>query len=199
MSGGTKARILETALELFNAEGFGALSAVDVANALNMSPGHLYYHFKGKADLALALLDAHAGELSAIRESAARACAEPGATLETMWTHVHILVEEAFDARFAYREPVAVARADPRLGQLMRRVFAAQEAAARAMLEGLIADGALAVSVEALDGLVSQVALGLAFQAVRLEFDNPDMTQPRALVARAAALIMLPVTGFSAR
>ena len=38
----TKSRILETALDLFNAEGFGALSAVDVAAALGISPGHLY-------------------------------------------------------------------------------------------------------------------------------------------------------------
>ena len=37
----TKSRILEKALDLFNAEGVGALSAVDIASALGISPGHL--------------------------------------------------------------------------------------------------------------------------------------------------------------
>jgi hypothetical protein len=40
------------------------------------------------------------------------------------------------------------------------------------------------------------MALGLSFQLVRLEFDAPATETPRALIARAAALIMLPVTGF---
>lgn len=198
MSAGTKARILETALALFNAEGFSTCSAVDIASALQMSPGHLHYHFKGKADLAAALMEAHAGELQVIRTVAARACGAPGADLQTMWTHVHILVEEAFDARFAYREAHGVARFDPRLAALMRRLFVTQEGAARDMLEGLTASGALVAGPETLDGLVSQVALGLAFQSVRLEFDAPETTPPRALVARTAALVMLPVTGFAA-
>ncbi len=34
-----KTRILETALDLFNAEGVGALSAMDIAAALGISPG----------------------------------------------------------------------------------------------------------------------------------------------------------------
>mgnify|MGYP006189992069 CR=1 FL=1 len=44
----TRDRILEVSLLLFNEEGESGLSSVDIANALEISPGNLYYHFKGK-------------------------------------------------------------------------------------------------------------------------------------------------------
>lgn len=192
----TKAKILSTARELFNSEGFGALAAVDVANALSMSPGHLYYHYKGKGEIAAALLDAHAGELHAIAEGAMEKCAREGATIEDVWTWVHILVEEAWDARFAYREPFSILRADPKLATLMRGILNIQQNAASGLLHALRSDGVIKASDEALDGLISQLALGLSFQLVRLEFEAGGGEKPRDLIARAAALIVLPITGF---
>jgi AcrR family transcriptional regulator len=189
---GTKAKILTTARDLFNAEGFGALAAVDVANALSMSPGHLYYHYKGKGEIAIALLEAHAAELQSIANAAMNKCS----TIEDVWTWVHILVEEAWDARFAYREPFAIFRADPKLALLMRGVFNIQQGAASGMLHTLRNAGAIKASDEALDGLISQLALGLSFQLVRLEFEAGGDLKARDLIARCAALVVLPLTGF---
>src|ERR1700749_1429298 len=93
----TKARILEAAQLLFNEEGVGALSAVDIAAALGISPGHLYYHFKGKAEILAVLAGAYQDEVGLVLDAAVRACRGEGATVETFWTHVHILVEEAWD------------------------------------------------------------------------------------------------------
>lgn len=193
---GTKARILNTARDLFNAEGFGALAAVDVANALGMSPGHLYYHYKGKGEIATALLEAHAHELQSIASAAMDKCTREGATIEDVWTWVHILVEEAWDARFAYREPFSILRADPKLATLMRGIFNIQQSAASGLLHALRSDGVIKASDEALDGLISQLALGLSFQLVRLEFEAGGDVKARDLIARAAALIVLPITGF---
>ena len=193
---GTKAKILETSRELFNREGFGALAAVDVANALSMSPGHLYYHYKGKGEIAIALLDAHAHELQSIATAAMDKCAREGATIEDVWTWVHILVEEAWDSRFAYREPFSILRADPKLATLMRGIFNIQQSAASGLLHALRAGGVIKASDEALDGLIAQLALGLSFQMVRLEFDAGGGEKARDLIARAAALVVLPITGF---
>jgi AcrR family transcriptional regulator len=193
---GTKAKILSAARDLFNREGFGALAAVDVANALSMSPGHLYYHYKGKGEIAIALLDAHAHELQSIASAAMDKCARDGATMEDVWTWVHILVEEAWDARFAYREPFALLRGDPKLATLMRHVFNIQQNAASGLLHALRAGGVIKASDEALDGLISQLALGMAFQLVRLEFEAGEGARAKDLIARAAALVVLPVTGF---
>ena len=193
---GTKAKILSTARDLFNAEGFGALAAVDVANALSMSPGHLYYHYKGKGEIAIALLEAHAIELQSIADAAMDKCARESVTIESVWTWVHILVEEAWDARFAYREPFSMLRADPKLAVLMHAIFNIQQSAAFGLLHALRSGGVIKASDEALDGLIAQLALGLSFQLVRLEFEAGSNVKARDLIARAAALVVLPITGF---
>jgi AcrR family transcriptional regulator len=44
----TRDRILEAAMELFNERGVQNVAALHVARALDISPGHLGYHFKNK-------------------------------------------------------------------------------------------------------------------------------------------------------
>jgi len=47
----TKTKILSTALELFNNEGEAQVSSVDIASVMGISPGNLYYHYKGKDEI----------------------------------------------------------------------------------------------------------------------------------------------------
>src|SRR5689334_22613841 len=51
----TKARILDKALELFNEQGTSNVTTNHIAEALGMSPGNLYYHFRNKAEIVRAL------------------------------------------------------------------------------------------------------------------------------------------------
>src|ERR1700722_735740 len=145
----TKARILEVSRALFNEEGVGALSAVDIAAALGISPGHLYYHFKGKPEIVAVLAGAYQDEVDLVLVSAVEACRGEGASLETLWTHVHILVEEAWDARFLHREAGALALRYPDLSARLRRIAAAQREALRAMLAALAKADAIAAPPEA--------------------------------------------------
>ncbi len=48
-------RILDTALELFNEEGYDKTSLREIAERLGVTKAALYYHFKSKADILLAL------------------------------------------------------------------------------------------------------------------------------------------------
>lgn len=51
----TKTRILDTALALFNERGSANVTTNHIAEALGMSPGNLYYHFRNKAEIVRGL------------------------------------------------------------------------------------------------------------------------------------------------
>lgn len=51
----TKDRILDAALALFNERGTDNVTTNHVAEALGMSPGNLYYHYRNKAEIVRAL------------------------------------------------------------------------------------------------------------------------------------------------
>ena len=192
----TKDNILQVALELFNAEGVGALSAVDIASAMGISPGHLYYHFKGKAEIVSALVAAYQDEVELVLEAATGACKGDGASLETLWTHVHILAEEAWDARFLYREAGALALGNPEVAARLRRIAAGEREALRPMLTALNDAGMINGAPTTLDGMARLMTTGIGFHAIELELEG-DPGPPRERVARAAAQIMLLPAGLA--
>ncbi len=192
----TKTRILEAARTLCNAEGVSALSAVDIAAALGISPGHLYYHFKGKPEIVAVLLDAYEQEVASVLAAARNACSGDGATIETFWTHLHILVEEAWDVRFLYREAGALVHQIPDIAPKVRRITTAERTALFGMLTALEANHVISGSREVLDGLSRLLVTGIGFHALELELEG-DGGPPRERNARAAAQLMLPVVALA--
>ena len=192
----TKTRILEAALTLFNAEGVSALSAVDIAAALGISPGHLYYHFKGKPEILAALVGAYQGEVELVLAAAVEACGRDDVSLETVWTHVHILVEEAWDARFLYREAGGLVLRYPELAAPIRRIAAGEREAVRQMLTALAAKGVITATPAMIDGLSHIAATSIGFHALQLVLEG-DTGPPRIRVARAAAQLVQLIAAFA--
>lgn len=56
---GTKTRILDTALQLFNRFGERNVSTNHIAGELGISPGNLYYHYRNKTAIVSALFERH--------------------------------------------------------------------------------------------------------------------------------------------
>ena len=63
---GVRERIIETATGLFVAQGYDGVSMREIAAACNLSKAGLYYHFKDKEDLFLAILDENLTEFDAL-------------------------------------------------------------------------------------------------------------------------------------
>ena len=55
--GDTKGRILLTALQLFSRDGYEAVSVRNIAEALDMTKGALYRHYKNKRDIFNSIID----------------------------------------------------------------------------------------------------------------------------------------------
>lgn len=96
----TRDRILKTALTLFNEEGEADQTAVDLANVLEISPGNLYYHFKGKDAIIKVLFDNFETEMRMILGGSDGAISN----MEDQWVYTYILLEEIYDFRFFYRD-----------------------------------------------------------------------------------------------
>ncbi|WP_309662981.1 TetR/AcrR family transcriptional regulator [Sphingomonas sp.] len=56
---GTRARIVEAAMELFWLKGFNSTSIADLLSRSQVNSGSLYYFFPGKQDVLLAVLEAY--------------------------------------------------------------------------------------------------------------------------------------------
>lgn len=74
----TRDLILEIALMLLNERGESQVTSVEIAHEMNISPGNLYYHFKGKEAIVVELYaQFHAHVLLAIEKVLTESSAEP--------------------------------------------------------------------------------------------------------------------------
>ena len=135
----TRDRILATALALFNEDGESRVSTVDIAAALGISPGNLYYHFHGKEEIIEQLFADFEAELRQVLI----APADRSLSLEDHWIFIYIVFEEIHDFRFFYESPSPVIDRCPSLGPRFQRLIALKRATLDLMLANLEQDGAL--------------------------------------------------------
>ena len=138
----------------------------------------------------------HREEIDLVVESLRDAVAADDAGLESLWTHVHILVEETWDARFFWREP-ALALSHPVLAEHARHILVAIRAVISEAFAALQDRNLITVGPEVREGLAYQIAAGVVFHIHALELEDPTES-PRERIARAAAQIMIPASGLAA-
>lgn len=81
----TKQLILEVALVLLNERGESAITSVDIAHEMNISPGNLYYHFKGKEEIVLELYaEFHARTIHTLKQIVAETTGDAKTTLASL-------------------------------------------------------------------------------------------------------------------
>lgn len=108
----TKDRIVDAALELFNAKGVSAITTNHIAEHLGMSPGNLYYHFANKEEIVRESFARMNAEADAIwREPEAGAPFDPRLMQRIVTGNLDLFARYVF---FARELPVLV-RADDEL------------------------------------------------------------------------------------
>lgn len=135
----TRERILATALHLFNESGTAAISTNHIADALGISPGNLYYHFRNKEEIIRALFEQQFAHTDVLYNL-------PADRLPTL-TDLQALVKATFalswDYRFIYRELIALLRRDAELQSRWVAVRARGFAGFRELVDLFVAAGVL--------------------------------------------------------
>jgi len=135
----THERILATALRLFNESGTAPVSTNHIADALGISPGNLYYHFRNKEQIIRALFE----QLFAQWD---RLYSLPGDHIPTL-ADLQQLVRATFSInwnyRFIYRELIALLRRDDQLQRRWVEIRARGFAGFRELFDRFVAAGTL--------------------------------------------------------
>lgn len=93
----TRELILDVALVLLNERGESIVTSVDLAHEMNISPGNLYYHFKGKEQVVEELYaQYHARVLLALQEITSQAKGDTKETLAALIVISDILQQFKF-------------------------------------------------------------------------------------------------------
>ena len=135
----TRDRILVTSLRLFNEEGEAHTTTIDIADELDISPGNLYYHFKGKDQIIAELFEqfqlAIGQTLQAPQEQPLHA--ERG-RVEDNWYFLYVVLEELYQYRFLYHNMDDLLRRYPKLMRGFRHIIGHKRAALTAIIDSVL-------------------------------------------------------------
>jgi len=119
----TADRILLVSLELFNQHGEANVSSVDIAMELDISPGNLYYHFKGKEIIITSLFEIYQQRMNKILQ----APENESLSLEEFFYYLLLIFQVSHEFRFLYRNPAEMAEKYPQISKGFRRILANKE------------------------------------------------------------------------
>ena len=155
----TRDKILLASLTLFNDEGEGNVTTVDIANELDISPGNLYYHFHGKEQIILELYAGFELEMVDILE----APLEQSLDAQDAWFYLYIVFEQIFKHRYLYHNLNDILQRYPDIDRRFGRLLDLKRRAASAVAEELVSAGVMTASERQLAHLCDSVVLTLTY------------------------------------
>ena len=148
--GSTKERILATSLELFNRLGERNVTTNHIAEALGISPGNLYYHFRNKADIVFALFERYQATVEAFLQVPA----DRPLTWQDKVGYFESILQSMWGARFLHRDMAHLLNQDERLRQSYGEFVRVSLQQGLRVYEGLRAAGLVELSDEQLRALL---------------------------------------------
>jgi AcrR family transcriptional regulator len=163
----TRARILAESLRLFNERGEANVTTGTIAEALDMSPGNLYYHFRNKDEIVEQLF-ARFEERIDVQPAAPVGGAE---AIEDLWLYLHLMLEGMRDYRFLYRNLDDLTARNRRLREHFNRIVDRKLVAVEALCAELVRVRAMRATPAEIRTLARNVLVvatyWLNFQALR--------------------------------
>lgn len=183
----TRDRILRAALDLFNEEGEAQVSTIHIAAVLDISPGNLYYHFKGKEAIIEALFDDFEVE---IRQVLSAPIKHP-LSIEDNWIFLYIIFEELNDFRFFYSNISGILERCPHLQPRVARLIRLKEETASALLEKLRHHDVITCSDSERNALAVRLAAHVTFWLQYVVLSTPQKNDRLMIQTGVYSAIMM--------
>ncbi|MGB0908382.1 MAG: TetR/AcrR family transcriptional regulator [Maricaulaceae bacterium] len=187
----TKTKILSTALGLFNNEGEAAVSAVDIASVMGISPGNLYYHYKGKDEIIKALFDDFEEEIRLVLAAPVKEALK----LEDNWVYLYIIFEEIFDFRFFYKNQSEIIQRVPELRSRFARILGLKEQTAMALLGALETSGHMEFGEGEKTALAGRIAQHFTFWLQYHDLRH-GTAPPKSLIDQGVFMTLIQITPY---
>ncbi len=187
----TKDTILKTALGLFNNEGESAVSSVDIASVIGISPGNLYYHYKGKDEIIVELFADYEEEIRQVLSSPVR---EP-LKLEDNWVYLYIIFEEIYDFRFFYKNQSELIDRIPSLRSKFARILSLKEKTALSLLATLEESGHLRFDDGEKAALAGRIAQHFTFWLQYHDLRH-GTAPPKSLIDQGVFMTLIQITPY---
>ena len=145
----TRERIIESSLELFNAQGERSVTTNHIAAHLGMSPGNLYYHFRNKQMIISELF----AQYEALVDQFLRRPTERALTVEDKAFYLEALLAAMWRYRFLHRDLEHLLDADPDLAARYRAFAAHCMKGAQGIYQGFVEAGILRMNTLQIEAL----------------------------------------------
>tara|TARA_R110002110_G_C13470513_1_gene720814 strand:+ start:52256 stop:52912 length:657 start_codon:yes stop_codon:yes gene_type:complete len=160
----TRDRILHTSLALFNDEGEAHTTTMDIANEMDISPGNLYYHFKGKDQIIAELFTQYELALShTLTAPIERPLSSDRSDVEDNWYYLYVVMEEMYQYRFLYHNLDDILQRYPDIRRGFKRLIQLKRAALYAICQTLLQQSVINARDQQLLGLVDNMTLNITF------------------------------------
>ncbi|MFZ5757085.1 MAG: TetR/AcrR family transcriptional regulator [Pseudomonadota bacterium] len=146
----TRDRILQTSLELFNERGERNVTTNHIAQALGMSPGNLYYHFRNKGEIIFELFLQYEGEMAQLLDVPR----DRAMTWQDKMGYFEAIFRSLWEYRFLHRDLEQLFAENPALRVRYSEFAGMSMRQARAIYDGMISAGLIVAKPEELDALV---------------------------------------------
>lgn len=151
----TRDRILDAALRLFNEVGESNVSTTTIAEAMRISSGNLYYHFRNKDDIIAPVFARFEQEME-------RRLKMPGSSKVTLmhcWSYLRDMSEFMWDFRFLYRDINDLVARNRILETNFKRLVEGKKRFAREVCRQFIEDGKMEATPEQLEAICTNIVV----------------------------------------
>jgi AcrR family transcriptional regulator len=160
----TRDRILHTSLTLFNEEGEAHTTTIDIANEMDISPGNLYYHFKGKDQIIAELFQQYEHAIShTLSAPIEQPLSADRRSAEDNWYYLYVVMEEMYQYRFLYHNLDNIMQRYPDIKRRFKRLIQLKRAALYAICQTLLQQEVIDARDQQLLGLADNMTLNLTF------------------------------------